>query len=78
VVRAGVVRAGAAVDPYTRRDARLRRDAMNTEYLLWFAALVVVIAATLLWLVVGEVPEIPDDPPPESGPDQAESRPGAS
>jgi hypothetical protein len=73
-----VVRAGAAVDPYTRRDARLRRDAMNTEYLLWFAALVVVIAATLLWLVVGEVPEIPDDPPPESGPDPAEGRPGAS
>ena len=51
---------------------------MNTEYLLWFAALVVVIAATLLWLVVGEVPEIPDHPAPESGPDDAEGRPGAS
>jgi hypothetical protein len=51
---------------------------MNTEYLLWFAALVVVIAATLLWLVVGEVPEIPDHPAPEPGSDQAESRPGAS
>jgi hypothetical protein len=73
-----VVRAVAAVDPYTRRDARLRRDAMNTEYLLWFAALVVVIAASLLWLVVGEVPEIPDDPQPNPAPDHAEGRPGAS
>ena len=51
---------------------------MNTEYLLWFAALVVVIAATLLWLVVGEVPEIPDEPAPDPGPDDAEGRPGAS
>ena len=73
-----MVRAVAAVDPYTRRDARLRRDALNTEYLLWFAALVVVIAATLLWLVVGEVPEIPDQPTPDPGPDDAEGRPGAS
>jgi hypothetical protein len=73
-----VVRAVAAVDPYTRRDARLRRDAMNTEYLLWFAALVVVIAASLLWLVVGEVPEIADQPTPDPGPDDAEGRPGAS
>jgi hypothetical protein len=73
-----VVRAVAAADPYTPDDARLRRDAMNTEYLLWFAALVVVIAAALLWLVVGEVPEIPDDPQPNPGPDHAEGRPGAS
>jgi hypothetical protein len=73
-----VIRAVAVVDPYTRRDARLRRDAMNTEYLLWFAALVVVIAASLLWLVVGEVPEIPDEPAPDPGPDDAEGRPGAS
>jgi hypothetical protein len=73
-----VVRAVAAVDPYTRRDARLRRDALNTEYLLWFAALVVVIAASLLWLVVGEVPEIADQPTPDPGPDDAEGRPGAS
>jgi hypothetical protein len=54
---------------------------MNTEYLPWFAALVVVIAATLLWLVVGEVPEVPevpDDPAPDPGPDHAESHPGAS
>ena len=51
---------------------------MNTEYLLWFAALVVVIAAALLWLVVGEVPEIPDDPPPDPGPDHAGGRPGAA
>jgi len=73
-----VVRAVAAVDPYTRRDARLRRDALNTEYLLWFAALLVVIAASLLWLVVGEVPEIADQPTPDPGPDDAEGRPGAS
>lgn len=73
-----MVRAVAAVDPYTRRDARLRRDALNTEYLLWFAALVVVIAASLLWLVVGEVPEIADQPTPDPGPDDAEGRPGAS
>ena len=35
---------------------------MNTEYLLWFAALVVVAGAALLWLVIGGVPEIPTDP----------------
>ena len=35
---------------------------MNTEYLLWFAALVVVAGAALLWLAVGDVPAIPDDP----------------
>lgn len=51
---------------------------MNTEYLLWFAALVVVIAATLLWLVVGDVPEIPGDPALDPGLDHAEGRPGES
>ena len=51
---------------------------MNTEYLLWFAALVVVIAGALLWLVVGEVPEIPENPSPDPEPDHAESGPGAS
>ena len=35
---------------------------MNTEYLLWFAALVVVAGAALLWLAVGDVPDIPTDP----------------
>jgi len=35
---------------------------MNTEYLLWFAALVVVAGAVLLWLAIGDVPEIPTDP----------------
>jgi hypothetical protein len=34
---------------------------MNTEYLLWFAALVVVAGAALLWFAIGEVPEIPVD-----------------
>ncbi|MDR3545661.1 MAG: hypothetical protein P4L30_07855 [Candidatus Limnocylindrales bacterium] len=73
-----MARALAAVDPYTPDDARLRRDAVNTEYLLWFAALVVVIAATLLWLVVGDVPEIPGDPALDPGLDHAEGRPGES
>jgi len=35
---------------------------MNTEYLLWFAALVVVAGAALLWLAIGDVPDIPTDP----------------
>ena len=35
---------------------------MNTEYLLWFAALVVVAGAALGWLAIGDVPEIPTDP----------------
>jgi hypothetical protein len=35
---------------------------MNTEYLIWFAALVVVAGAALLWLAIGDVPEIPTDP----------------
>jgi hypothetical protein len=35
---------------------------MNTEYLLWFAALVVVAGAALVWLAIGDVPEIPTDP----------------
>jgi hypothetical protein len=35
---------------------------MNTEYLLWFAALVVVAGASLVWLAIGDVPEIPTDP----------------
>jgi len=35
---------------------------VNTGYLLWFAALVVVAGAALLWLVIGVVPEIPAEP----------------
>ncbi len=34
---------------------------MNTEYLLWFAALVVVAGAALVWLAIGDVPGIPTD-----------------
>ncbi len=34
---------------------------MNTGYVIWFAALVVVAGATLLWLAIGVVPEIPPD-----------------
>jgi len=35
---------------------------MNTEYLLWFAALVVVAGAALVWLAIGDVPDIRTDP----------------
>ena len=35
---------------------------MNTGYVLWFAVLVVVVGAALLWLAIGVVPEIPPDP----------------
>ncbi len=35
---------------------------MNSEYLLWFVALVVVTGSVLLWLAIGEVPEVPIDP----------------
>jgi len=61
---------------------------MNTEYLLWFAALVVVAGAALLWLAIGDVPDIPivpgaDDPDGIGAPTPLESevqpprRPGA-
>jgi hypothetical protein len=35
---------------------------VNTGYVIWFAVLVAVAGATLLWLAVGVVPEIPPDP----------------
>lgn len=35
---------------------------MNTEYVVWFAVLVVVVGAALLWFAIGDVPEIPVDP----------------
>ena len=41
---------------------------MNSGYLLWFAILVVVAGAALLWLAVGEVPEIPTEPETTSEP----------
>jgi hypothetical protein len=34
---------------------------VNTEYLLWFAALVIVAGGALLWLAIGGVPEIPPE-----------------
>jgi hypothetical protein len=47
---------------------------VNTGYILWFGALVVVTGATLLWLAIGSVPEVQPDPgPPEPGePDERE------
>ena len=35
---------------------------MNTEYLLWFALLVAVTGSVLVWLAIGDLPEIPADP----------------
>ena len=35
---------------------------MNTEYLIWFALLVAVTGAVLVWLAIGDLPEIPADP----------------
>lgn len=34
---------------------------MNAGYVLWFAALVVVVGAALVWFAIGEVPGIPAD-----------------
>ena len=44
---------------------------MNTEYVLWFAVLVVVTGAVLLWLAIGDVPEVPADPGAASEPGTA-------
>ena len=54
--------AAPASHPYTRDDARTGCHPVNTEYLLWFAGLVVVAGAALLWLAIGDVPDIPTDP----------------
>jgi hypothetical protein len=51
---------------------------VNTGYVIWFAALVVVAGATLLWLAIGVVPEIPPDPGPESVPGVTEGTPPPS
>jgi hypothetical protein len=60
---------------------------VNSEYLLWFAALVVVAGAALLWLAIGDVPDIPTDPGPDDpdggapapfGPEVPPRRPGAA
>lgn len=41
---------------------------MNTEYVAWFAVLLLVGAAGLAFFAFGKVPEIDDDPgPPEAG-----------
>jgi hypothetical protein len=42
---------------------------MNTGYVIWFAVLLVVAGAALVWLAVGDVAEIPPDP--EAGSDPA-------
>lgn len=41
---------------------------MNTEYVLWFGALVVVAGAALLWLAIGDVPDLADDDEAEPDP----------
>lgn len=51
---------------------------MNTGYVIWFAVLVVVAGATLLWLAIGVVPEIPPDPGPETEPGVTEDAAPAS
>src|SRR5450756_752971 len=51
----------SAPRPYTRDDARPCRHPMNTEYLLWFAALVVVAGAALLWLCLLYTSDAADD-----------------
>ncbi len=48
---------------------------MNTGYVLWFAVLVAVAGAALVWLAIGVVPEIP--PEQDSGP-VAGAEPGAA
>jgi hypothetical protein len=50
---------------------------VNTGYVIWFAVLVVVAGATLLWLAIGVVPEIPPDPGPEPVPGVTEGTPPA-
>jgi hypothetical protein len=45
---------------------------VNTGYVIWFAVLVVVAGATLLWLAIGVVPEIPPDPGPGTEPGATE------
>ena len=44
---------------------------MNSGYVLWFGALVIVAGAALLWLAVGRVPEIPAEPATDADPGQA-------
>jgi hypothetical protein len=44
---------------------------VNTGYVLWFAILVIVAGAALLWLAIGSVPEIPPDPGPVAEPEPA-------
>ena len=63
--------ASSAPRPYTRGDARPCRRPVNTEYVLWFAVLVVVTGAVLLWLAIGDVPEVPADPGAASEPGTA-------
>jgi hypothetical protein len=46
---------------------------VNLEFLVWFAVFVGVAIGALVWLAMGELPEIeplePDLPGPERGPD---------
>lgn len=42
---------------------------MNSGYVLWFAVLVIVAGAALLWLAIGSVPGIPGEPEPDPAPE---------
>jgi hypothetical protein len=44
---------------------------VNSGYVLWFAALVIVAGAALLWLAIGSVPEIPAEPEADADRGQA-------
>jgi hypothetical protein len=44
---------------------------VNSGYVLWFGALVIVAGAALLWLAIGSVPEIPAEPEAHADPGQA-------
>jgi hypothetical protein len=41
---------------------------VNSGYVLWFGALVIVAGAALLWLAIGSVPEVPAEPEADADP----------
>jgi hypothetical protein len=41
---------------------------VNSGYVLWFGALVIVTGAALLWLAIGSVPEVPAEPKADADP----------
>lgn len=49
---------------------------MNTQYVLWFAAFVVVAGASLLWLAMGDIPEVMSEPEADPEPETASESAG--